>query len=341
MVYIRADANAEIGTGHIMRCLALANAFRQKGVSTTFITADHYSDGIIADNNYQHLCLNSIWNDLDQEIEIILQLIQIRSIDLLIIDSYFVTAKYLDKIRQKVKIIYFDDLNNFIYPVDILINYNIYANKIIYEELYRKQNTELMISCKYAPLREEFQNSRVKIREAVSNIMITTGGSDITNMISDLLKFVQDRNEFNNITFHVVIGRFNQYRMILEEMAEQDDKIKLHTNVTEMSKLMQMCDIAVTAGGSTLFELCACGLPSISFSCADNQLNSVKEFNQRDIIYYAGDSRDNKEACINNIEQRLDCLIKNYELRLELSKRMSALVDGEGANRIVYEILRI
>ncbi len=337
MFYIRADANSEIGSGHVMRCLSLARAYRQRGIETTFITADRESEKLIAGYNFQMICLDSVWNDLKAEIHKLVNIIEERKIDQIMVDSYFVTEEYLRQLGCYTKIIYLDDLSEFIYPVNILINYNIYAEKIIEKELYRNYGTKLLLGCKYTPLREEFRDKKRIPREYVSDIMITTGGADTYNMSGNLLEFLNNK-DYENITFHVVVGSFHQHREYLEALEKKFHNVILYNNVTEMSKLMLMCDIAISAGGSTLYELCSCSLPTISFSYADNQQMAVREFHRQDIIFYAGDARDDLRKCLNNIENRLKLMRSSFALRKELAERMGALVDGLGVQRIMDEI---
>lgn len=339
MFYIRADANSEIGSGHVMRCLAIANALRNKHIESVFITADDNSVELIKSYGYQIIILHSNWKNLDEEVQKLVELISQKKIECLLIDSYFISEDYLEKIRLCTKIIYLDDINKFIYPVDILINYNIYANIKIIKEYYTQTKTKLLLGCEYAPLREEFRNKKVELKKKVTKILITTGGTDTYNMAGHILQFLNKKDEFDKVSFYIVVGSYNRHIAHLEEISKQYGNIILHRHVTEMSKLMTECDIAVSAGGTTLYELCSCAIPAISFSFADNQLDAVKEFNRQDIIYYAGDTRVDMTSCLCRIEERLKQLILDYELRKKLSERMSSLVDGLGSGRIADEII--
>lgn len=339
MFYIRADANSMIGSGHVMRCLSIAHALLSRGVDTTFITADRNSEELISRNGFSIICLDSDWNDLEEELQKLEEIILINRIDQMLIDSYYVTERYLEHLGKMIKIVYIDDINKFIYPVDILINYNIYADRLINKEEYDHNRVKLLLGCEYTPLREEFRGKRTIIKEKVSNILITTGGADTYNAAGNLLQFLYSTDQYSEINFHVVIGCFHQHKEKLEILAANFHNIILHYQVTEMSKLMVECDIAISAGGSTLYELCACAIPTISFSYADNQLDSVREFHKREIIYYAGDIRADKDTCINHIVQRLHQLMTSAALRKNVSVRMSALVDGLGTTRIINEII--
>ena len=224
--------------------------------------------------------------------------------------------------------------------MDVLINYNIYAERIPYRQSYKDKATLLLLGCEYAPLRAEFTGRTPRQGKTVSDILISTGGSDPYHMAGKLLEYLILTGDFPAIRFHVVVGSFNTHRKLLMELADRQKNIILHDQVTEMSKLMEACDLAITAGGSTLYELCACGIPAISYSFADNQLDGVQEFDRQNIIYYSGDIRVQEEECLRNIHERLCRLISDHQLRGTISVRMQSLVDGLGAVRITEHLLQ-
>lgn len=337
MLYIRADGNAEIGTGHIMRCLSIAQAARQQGVLCTFIVADREMVRLIERQNFPYICLNSVWNDLNHEAARMEQLIRQESIQALLIDSYFVTLDYLRRLHCLTHVAYMDDLYEFIYPCSTLINYNIYAVQQDYSSRY--SNTKCLLGPQYVPLRSEFQNlPGRRLRREVRDVLVTTGGSDPLNIAG---RFAESAVQmFPSVKFHIVVGQFNQYRTQLEHLAQKYSGIQIHYNVERMSELMLSCDAAVSAGGSTLYELCACGVPTVMYALADNQLPGTEAFERSGMMLYAGDVRENKifsEALCD----KLAVLSKDYPLRKLMSERMRQTVDGNGAKRLLNSILGI
>ena len=119
MIVIRVDANENIGTGHVMRCLSIASWIQDLNDDVFFVVADERSMRMIEEQGYQTVCLHSKWDDLDQEIEIMFKLIEEFSVSKILIDSYFVTEKYLNALRKRTAIFYIDDLNRIPYSVDI------------------------------------------------------------------------------------------------------------------------------------------------------------------------------------------------------------------------------
>ena len=106
-----------------------------------------------------------------------------------------------------------------------------------------------------------------------------------------------------------------------------------------MSELMCDCDIAVTAGGTTLYELCACGLPSICFSWADNQIQAVSVFTKMGLMIGAGDIRNDSDKCISAVVDGLKMYCGDHKMRVYCGERLKSLVDGLGVGRIC-EILK-
>ena len=339
MFYIRADANKEIATGHIMRCLSIALELKKRNIDTTFITADYQADEFILARGFQTICLDSEWNNLNSEIDKMEVLIKEKSIKRLLVDSYFITNEYLENLSRKTKIIYIDDLGEISYPVNKIINYNIYGKEIDYHKLVGSNEVKLFLGTEYAPLREEFQNITPIFRKEVKSIFISTGGTDNYNIAGTILAKIAQKEKYENIDFHVISGKMNGNFPKLMKLAEQNTNIFIHSNVQRMSEIMCQCDVAVSACGSTMYELCCCGLPIITFSFADNQKLGVKAFEKAGVAVNCGDARDGLEELVEKIEQAMEYLIKDCKLRNTMYKSAISLVDGQGVKRLVNELL--
>jgi spore coat polysaccharide biosynthesis predicted glycosyltransferase SpsG len=148
----------------------------------------------------------------------------------------------------------------------------------------------------------------------------------------------KSHQDTKHLEFSVVAGRFNPHIEELNRLAIEYDDVIIHRNVKNMSQLMLDCDIAVSAGGSTLYELCACGTPTVTFALADNQLDGVSCFGDGYMIN-AGDIRENEELCLSNMQDGLQRLFSDYELRCDMTRKGQTLVDGRGALRIAEAIL--
>ena len=88
-------------------------------------------------------------------------------------------------------------------------------------------------------------------------------------------------------------------------------------------------------------ELCACGIPTICFAVADNQLYGTKAYASEGIMLYAGDVREEQDLVVKNIIQNIVTISKDFNLRKTMSKKARAAIDGKGAYRIADEIIRM
>ncbi|MFA6308334.1 MAG: UDP-2,4-diacetamido-2,4,6-trideoxy-beta-L-altropyranose hydrolase [Clostridia bacterium] len=339
MIGIRVDMNEKIATGHVMRCLAIASGLKNIGLDCLFITADENAKQTLNLYGFKGVCLYSQWDNLEIETNQLVNIIRVYKINKLIVDSYYVTEQYLQQLMNYTKVIYIDDMNFFRYPASMVINYNNYYEIFSYKKIYGETTTKLLLGCDYTPLREEFRTINYQFKEIVKRILITTGGIDQYNITGKLLKRIIAMRLFKDIEFHVVVGSFNKNIISLKKLSGRINSVILYQNIGDMSKLITSCDIAITAGGSTMYELCACGIPAISFSFADNQILGVKGFAKDGLIAYAGDARSNEVKCIANLIAYIEEYIKNPEDRKEKSINMRKKVDGNGVVRIVKAIV--
>lgn len=339
MIWIRADANSEIGTGHVMRCLSVADSLREMGCEVCFLLADDNGAALAEAHGQEYVILHTDFRRMEEELPALEQLAGKQQPDWCLIDSYFVTAEYLKQVRKLCKTAYMDDKFTFIYPVDAVINYNIYGDLLPYEERYGKTDTRFLLGTSYAPLRKEFRRrDSFLVRETVREVLITTGGSDKYNLAGQLLKAALSKRETADFVYHVVCGVFNQNLPMLQEMAAGNSRICIHQNVTDMKALMQSCDVAITAGGSTMYELCAVGVPILCFSFVDNQERIVQTFADKGLVRYGGNYLTEGEELANHIVQNLISLAENREAREAYSRTQQELVDGYGAERIARSL---
>lgn len=339
MIFFRADANERIATGHVMRCAAIAKELIEKGQEVCFLVADQVSGKVVENQGLPVIVLDKQWDDLHQEIPLMCELLKRHRPDWLMIDTYYVTPAYVRELHKWTRIAYIDDLKQFHFECDLLINYAVYASDMNYEEAYL--NTKLLLGCKYAPLRNVFRSLPVHaIREDVQDILLLTGGSDTYHVALNFAnEVVKQQKKWMNVTFHIVCGRFNMDISELEEIARQWDHIKIYPFVEHIETLMQKADIAISAGGSTLYELCACGTPTITYCMADNQLRNVEKFAQLGLMEYSGDVR--QDFLYDRLHDKLCDLAKDKCARFRCSDRMIRMVDGMGAMRIAEQLQQV
>lgn len=344
MIWIRADANREIGAGHIMRCLSLADALRGMGEEVLFLVADETAVNLFTERGQEYRVLHSDYRKLEQELLGLLSLLQEEKPDLFLIDSYFVTEKYLREIGKQVKTAYLDDYGGLPYPVDKLVNYNIYADRIDYNGKFNGGGSaagmRMLLGPSYAPLRPEFSQVSYVIKDQVEKVLVTMGGSDRYNLTGQFLRHVLKDEEARRLQYHVVSGAFNPYLSYLTELSERYSNIHIHQNVRNMAELMCDCDLAVTAAGSTVYELCAVGIPILCFSFAENQIRIAEAFQEKSIAGFSGDYKKEGQAMFPRLLPKLKELTGDAVLRKELSQRGRELIDGKGAKRLAEQITK-
>ena len=332
MLYIRVDTNEKIATGHIMRCMAIADAGRKLGEDTTFIMADDKGQELLNSKGYRSIILNTVWNDMNKEIAALIEVIKEKGIKNLLIDSYFVTERYLSELQKVTHVAYIDDLNLFKYPIDSLICYASYYKKFSYDSIYK--DTELLLGTSFAPLRQEFSNcKKKKITPKIDNILLMSGGTDQYNIIESILDIL-DKVRYSNI--YVVCGIFYDGINYLKKKYEEYPSVKILKNVSNLKDYMDTADLAISGAGTTLYELCAVGLPTASYVLADNQIYNAERFDADRVIPCMGDVR--YDAVVHNVKEYLEEIEGNYEARKKISIEMQKYVDGKGAMRIAQKM---
>ncbi len=342
-ILFRADGNQKIGAGHIMRCLSIAEASKELGYQCHFFVSDTSFFGIIVERGFECTVLHTKYDLMEEELVTLLPLMIQYEPDYIIIDSYFVTASYLEQMRHYGVTLYVDDLAAFAYPVDVLLNYNIFAKDMEYTDLYQRTNMVLpkfLLGSYFTPLRKEFHDLNFKVpSRKVSHIFVSAGGADPERVAIKLIKYLQSHKELvEEYHYHFVIGTFEPDVEEIKSIAEKESWLYLHQNVSNMSSLMCQCDMAISAAGSTLYELCACGIPTITYILADNQILGEKAFVKEGIMLSAGDCRYNLD-----FEKSLCTLVKtlgnDYELRYRLAVKSYEAVSKNGAHNIIKEIV--
>lgn len=347
LILFRADGNSMTGSGHIMRCLSIANEAKRRGHHTLFVTAGNEFEDIITSRGHEIAVMNTDYTDMPSELDRFMAVINARHPQTVIIDSYYVTESYLKALKESGRVpalIYIDDVSAFPYPCDMLLNYNIYGPDAGYKALYSGSGVhepKFLLGTAYAPLREEFQNLLPRqVKKTAADILVSTGGADAEHMGLSLLREVLSRKrELEHLRFHFIIGSMNGDRDAIRSLASGMQSVVLHENVTDMSRLMQQMDLAVSAAGSTLYELCATQTPSVTYVLADNQIPGAEGFMRHGILKSAGDVRElGSLALAERLVSVAVAFAADYEKRISVSRKMRTVVDGRGAERILEEL---
>lgn len=329
-VLVYANGSSSMGIGHIMRTLAISRELKKRNALITYITdkSDESSINLIKSYGFRVVQIDSILKFLSEN--------NVKKYDVGIVDSYDIEENSILKFYNICKkVVYIDDLMKFKnYNMDILINTSIEALNKNYIGKSKK-----LLGPKYAILRDEFKDLEYKkLNSKVKNILITLGGGDIDNITKEIIDILLVN--YKNMKLNIVLGNSYKYKEFMLENYKYDN-VNFYMNVKNMKDLMIENDIAISAGGNTLYELCVCGISTFAVIIADNQKQFVKEIHKKTGMFFIDLTKDSFKSLKNTFSNDLDKFLKNFTLRNQISKEMSKLVDGLGCEKIVGEIIEL
>ena len=329
MIYVRADGNGKIGMGHIMRCIAISKEIRDLGEEVTFILAGSEPESTITQEGFHTVVMGTDYTMMESEWEKLDEILSPGS--KILVDSYYVTENYLRRLKEKCTVVYMDDVNAFSYPVDCIINGNIYGSNIKYEA------PKVLAGCKYAPLRKEYRIMREKVQPEY--ILITTGSSDPFSITKRITEEILTYPELSQKEIRVICGKYNEDYSEIKAWEKQYSNLKVLQNVSDMWNIMSGAMAAVTAAGSTMTELSCMGVPAVCFSFVENQKRVAETYAEKGFVHFSGDYQEQGDKMISKICQALRELVCDETLRNQYSRKVFELVDGLGSYRIAKEIL--
>lgn len=338
MIAFRVDANAEIATGHLYRCISIAEQLIKREIDVLFLISDDFCKNVLEEKKIEYRCLYNDFKNKEKELSTIIEIIENRGIQLFFIDSYQVTELYIKTLKQYVSIAYIDDLLSMKENVDIRIRPKFGCTRSEFtDNNIDILNSKLLLGSRFVPLRKQFMNKKIVIRENVKGVFITTGGTDNLNVINTILKKTS-LLKAAGITKHITVGAFYRHMEELKTFAKNNDSIKIYQNISNIDEIMNMCDIGISAGGTTLAELCACGVATICFSIADNQMKGTVVYDKAGMMMNCGDYRMDEAGVIEKMENSLQLLLNNYDVRKQMILKATSKIDGNGAMRIAKEL---
>jgi len=337
-VFVRADGNAKIGIGHLMRTMAVMDQLKGK-TEITYLCAMEESAECVRRKGWNALCLQTAPERMEEELPKLKEIFEeSRERNLLIVDNYNVTDDYLRALDEWCDVLLFDDLGEHVFPVRGIVNYHCYADKNWYEAHYPA--AKLFLGAGYVPLRAQFASSDTKgnlakeIGDGRVHVLLTTGGGDSDNIGGRIL----ERIYRDNLTYHWILGPFSPNLPFAKAFAEKRPNVILECNVENVAALMRKCSLAITAGGSTIYELWATRIPLIAFSYAANQEKLVRFAGENGCGFDAGSYDRDPEDCLKNIEKYFETAISNPEICSRFSDNARKLTDGRGAVRLAGSI---
>ncbi|QGH35221.1 UDP-2,4-diacetamido-2,4,6-trideoxy-beta-L-altropyranose hydrolase [Gracilibacillus salitolerans] len=347
-VGIRADASQHIGTGHIMRCLVLAEQLRMYGVEVIFF-CHHFPGNLITSINgkgfpvrvFNHSDsiddLKQNWEKDAEETVILIR--QYSRFDYFVVDHYGLDYRWESVVKPFVdRLMVIDDLANRAHYCDSLLDQNLLPNmEKRYQQLVQL-DTDLLLGPKYLLLREEFVTAKIKLkrRSSIDRMLVSFGGSDPTNeTLKALLAISQIPDQ--NWQIDIVTGTSNTQIQDLRQFAKLHEKVQLYEQTNRMAELMSEADIAIGAGGTTTWERCYMQLPAITLEVADNQSEILDHLHAKGFLYHLGKNMDVKTV---DIREALWQLIYTPQLFQRMADQLSVFrenVDHRSVTRFILK----
>lgn len=344
-ILFRTDASLDIGTGHVMRCLTLANELVTQGGECIFVIKNHLGHlaDIIRQQGFQVEILelttdrddklfHSTWLGSTQ-VEDACQTQQIAEKfqpDLIVVDHYALDENWEIKLRPFCqKILAIDDLADRKHDCDWLLDQNLGKTPVHYQHLV-PERCALLLGPQYALLQPQYAelHRRALPRQGpIKNILVYFGGSDLHDLTGMATQAYLQLNR-PDIQLNVVMGSSYSYRNKLEKFAQVHSNIKLYQNLPSLAPLMIQADLAIGAGGGTSWERCCLGLLTIIVTLEKNQISIARELHQQQMAHWLG-SAENID--IQTIQQALNEALKGEQDLEAWSLRCLKITHAQGA----------
>ncbi len=376
-VAIRVDASELIGSGHVMRCLTLADQLREAGAHVAFICAALPGDmaGYIAqrgyainlilplenlpckfgnsaigdhenskfDNIHFELLAADWQKDADESIESVKKHLDHPGdkLDLLVVDHYSFDSKWEAMLQPFAKrIMVIDDLANRPHDCDLLLDQNLHSDINSRYKGLVPEKCHLYLGPRYALLRPEFWQARKNMRKrdgTVKRILIFFGGADPTNETKKALEAIRMLSR-PDIAVDVVVGSSNPHKLEIENMCKSMANTEFHCQVDNMAELMVKADLAIGAGGSATWERCCVGLPAITITVAANQDQVNKDIIVKKSQWNLGLKENVTQAVIYHA---LVKLIKEKDLLTDMANAAFKVMDHYDHEILIKNILML
>jgi UDP-2,4-diacetamido-2,4,6-trideoxy-beta-L-altropyranose hydrolase len=337
---IRADASTQMGSGHLMRCLALGQAWEHSGGKVQFVTTCTSKQLLrrLHEENFTVHHLDHPFPDAE-DWQFTRKLLAQQPGALLVLDGYHFTSDYQKQVKNAgYRLMVIDDMNNLPhYYADIVLNQNILANNLRYS---CEPHTTLLLGSKYALLRREFLKWRGwkrTVPTVARNVLVTLGGGDPDNVTMKVIQALQLVN-LPGLQATVLAGSSNPHYRALERAVEVSDvSFRLERDTESMPELIAWADIAIAAAGTTSWELAFMGTPRLTVVLAENQKPIAEGLAQWGAAENLGWHESVSPA---EITEALIVLMQATGIRAEMSRCSQDLVDGEGADRVLMHLNR-
>ncbi len=322
-----------VSFGHVFRCLGLAEEFKRHDINPVFVMKGYYEGVEVVKKRGFHVLTIPPETDIVEDCTFTRNVVEDSQIQTIIFDLPGIQQTHLQFLPRHVRTIVVDDIGGKEIQPDIIVNGSVVRTFRTYPEF---PSTIRLLGGEYSILGHHFDNLPIrKIREKVKTVSLFFGGSDPENLTERVVKSL---NRFQYpFTLQVIIGPGYKHLTRLSRQIEnaQNRMVFLNT-VNNMARCFLQSDIAITAGGMTLYELAATGTPAIVIPSIAHEVHTANALQQLHSVKNLGMWTENHPEIL---PETLYALARNYELRQQMSQAGQMTIDGKGRNRVITRIL--
>ncbi len=336
-IVFRVDGNADLGLGHIMRCLTLANVFNRSGYEILFICCKESKKACqyIEDSQFK---IEYILQDGTAEYDAnqCLNIFKNINVYMLVVDHYQLDSRWESLVwTREMKLMVIDDLADRHHVCNVLLDSSYGREKNEYRILTNPE-CQYLLASDYCLLREEFSNLTEQTRlkrdktTEISNILLNFGATDHKQLSVKTVNILQ-QNKFSG-KVNILISSTCKWLEELKTACEKSNKISLHIDAKNVAQLMLNADLAIGSVGTSSWERCCLGLPTIGVVVANNQMNIASQLDQLGVMDL---------TTIDELNGLLVGYLTNFNLKKwqQMSHKAFLVCDGLGAQRVKNAVL--
>ena len=336
VLLVRVDSGIKLGSGHVMRCLALAQAWQDGGGDAVFVLATESpnAEARLTSEGFEVVYINAKPGSAE-DARLTTKLAHKFGASWVVVDGYHFDGDYQKIIKEAgLNLLFIDDYGHAgYYPADIVLNQNIHADEDLYRN--RASYTKLLLGTRYVLLRREFlrwQGYRREIPEIARKMLVTMGGSDPQNVTLKVLQALKNI-DIDGFEAVCVVGGSNPHYDALKDFVETANlPVRIERDVKDMSQLMAWADVAITAGGTTCWELAFMGVPFIGLSRAKQEAILLQETTRIGMSLNMGEHQNLEPRDISEVLMRL---IKDKRQRSTMISIGCLNIDELGFQRLI------
>ena len=356
-IAIRADVSAEIGTGHVRRCLSLAVALRELGAAPVFVTRDLDVDirHVVGSTDFEILTLpppqvpfspsaedpaHAAWAALPWEVDAEETAAALAGVDVkaLVVDTYSFDSRWHTRMRDSIgaPLVAIDDLGDRPLAAELIVDHNLHSGHRRKHAVSSGLYGRLLGGPNYALIANYYADApRYAFAPRVSSIGIFMGGSDAANASTLALDAVDCADL--DVDLELVSTSANPFLDRLSKRAAQNPRLALSVDLPNLAAFFARHDLQIGAGGGASWERCCIGPPTLGIVAAENQKQVLRPLHALGAVAIVDDEGADALA----IARELVSLAEDVERRRELSRRARLLVDGGGARRVAREVMSL